>query len=39
MYGGQDAVTVSAAVHYRDGREGIVETAVQITTLEEAAKE
>jgi long-chain acyl-CoA synthetase len=38
MYGGQDSVTVSAAVRYRDGREGTVETAVQIMTLEEAAK-
>jgi long-chain acyl-CoA synthetase len=34
MYGDQDAVTVSAVVRYRDGREGIVETAVRIMTLE-----
>jgi long-chain acyl-CoA synthetase len=36
MYGGKDALTVSAAVQYRDGREGIIETAVHIMTLEEA---
>jgi long-chain acyl-CoA synthetase len=36
IYGGKDALTVSAAVRYRDGREGIIETAVQIMTPEEA---
>lgn len=34
MYSGKDAITVSAVVRYRDGREGIVETAVQVMTLE-----
>jgi len=38
MYGGSEEVHVQAEVKYRDGREGIVETAVQIMTLEEAAK-
>lgn len=38
IYGDQDSVTVSAAVRYRDGREGIVETAVNIITLEETKK-
>ncbi len=37
VYSGQEAVTVSAAVRYRDGREGVIETAVHIMTLEEAA--
>jgi long-chain acyl-CoA synthetase len=37
-YSGKDALTVSAVVRYRDGREGIVETAVHIMTLEEAEK-
>lgn len=36
IYGGREAVTVSAAVRYRDGREGIVETDVHVMTLEEA---
>jgi long-chain acyl-CoA synthetase len=34
MYAGGDRVQVRAAVKYRDGREGIVETAVRIATLE-----
>lgn len=38
MYSGKDSITVSAAVRYRDGREGIVETAVNIITLEETEK-
>jgi hypothetical protein len=36
MYGDKDSIMVSAAVRYRDGREGVVETAVNIMTLEEA---
>jgi long-chain acyl-CoA synthetase len=35
MYAGQESVQVSAVVRYRDGREGVVETAVHIMTLEE----
>jgi long-chain acyl-CoA synthetase len=35
MYGGQDEVRVQAAVKYRDGREGVVETTVRIATLED----
>jgi long-chain acyl-CoA synthetase len=35
MYAGEDAVSVTAAVRYQDGREGVVETAVKIMTLEE----
>ncbi|MDW8325143.1 MAG: AMP-binding protein [Anaerolineales bacterium] len=34
MYGGSDSVGVRAAVKYRDGREGIVETKVRVATLE-----
>jgi len=34
MYGGGDSVQVRAAVKYRDGREGVVETAVRVATLE-----
>jgi long-chain acyl-CoA synthetase len=34
MYGGGDAVQVRAAVKYRDGREGIVETTVRVATLD-----
>jgi long-chain acyl-CoA synthetase len=34
MYKDRDAVTVSAVVRYRDGREGTIETAVHIMTLE-----
>lgn len=35
LYGGEAAVNVRAAVRYQDGREGVVETAVRIMTLEE----
>jgi hypothetical protein len=35
MYGGEEAVRVQAEVKYRDGRMGMVETAVRIFTLEE----
>ena len=35
MYGGRDEVQVRAAVKYRDGREGIIETTVHIATLED----
>ncbi len=35
MYGDVDAVSVSAAVRYQDGREGVVETDIRIVTLEE----
>jgi long-chain acyl-CoA synthetase len=34
MYSGGDMVQVRAAVKYRDGREGIVETAVRVATME-----
>jgi long-chain acyl-CoA synthetase len=34
MYGEGDAVQVRATVRYRDGRQGIVETAVRIASLE-----
>ena len=37
IYGDDDHVAVSATVRYQDGREGIVETALHIMTLEEAA--
>ncbi len=37
MYGGEE-VHVRAEVKYRDGREGVVETAVHIMTLEESEK-
>lgn len=33
MYGDQQQVTVSAEVKYRDGRTGVVETAVKVGTL------
>ncbi|MBN8618847.1 MAG: AMP-binding protein [Anaerolineae bacterium] len=33
MYGNRDQVTVSAEVKYRDGRTGVVETAVKVGTL------
>jgi len=36
MYDGGEEVRVQAAVRYRDGREGIVETTVHIMTLEES---
>jgi long-chain acyl-CoA synthetase len=35
MYGGQNEVHVQAAIKYRDGREGVVETTVRIATLED----
>jgi long-chain acyl-CoA synthetase len=34
MYGGGDSVEVQAAVKYRDGREGVIETTLRIATLE-----
>jgi long-chain acyl-CoA synthetase len=34
MYGDQESVQVSAVVRYRDGREGLIETAVHVMTLE-----
>ena len=34
MYGGGDRVQVRAAVKYRDGREGVIETTVRVATLE-----
>jgi long-chain acyl-CoA synthetase len=37
MYGGEEAVQVRAAVKYRDGREGVVETEVKVERLEEVA--
>jgi long-chain acyl-CoA synthetase len=39
MYGGGDKVQVQAAVKYRDGREGVIETTVRIATLEEEVAE
>ncbi len=39
MYGGGDRVQVQAAVKYRDGREGIIETTVRIETLEDEEEE
>jgi long-chain acyl-CoA synthetase len=35
MYSGGEEVRVQAEVKYRDGREGIIDTAVRIKTLEE----
>jgi len=35
MYSERDQVQVRAAVKYRDGREGVVETAVRVATMEE----
>lgn len=37
IYGDEETVTVSASVRYQDGREGVIETAVRVMTLEEAA--
>jgi long-chain acyl-CoA synthetase len=37
MYSDDEAVKVQAEVQYRDGRMGVVETAVRIMTLEETA--
>ena len=39
MYGGGDRVQVQAAVKYRDGREGVIETTVRIATLEDEMTE
>jgi len=39
MYGGGDRVHVQAAVKYRDGREGVIETTVHIATLEDEMDE
>ena len=33
MYGGDERVQVQAAVKYRDGREGVIQTTVHIATL------
>lgn len=33
MYGDQDSVTVSAEVKYRDGRMGVIETAIRVNTV------
>jgi long-chain acyl-CoA synthetase len=33
MYGDKDSVTVSAEVKYRDGRMGVIETAVKVSTV------
>jgi long-chain acyl-CoA synthetase len=38
MYGDGNEVHVRAAVKYRDGREGVVETAVRIATMEESQR-
>ncbi len=35
MYGDVDSVQVQAAVKYRDGREGVIKTAVRIATLQD----
>jgi long-chain acyl-CoA synthetase len=34
MYDGDESVRVQAAVKYRDGREGVIETSVRIATME-----
>jgi long-chain acyl-CoA synthetase len=39
MYGGGDRVQVQAAVKYRDGREGVVQTTVRIATLADEVDE
>jgi long-chain acyl-CoA synthetase len=36
IYSSEDSIKVSAVVQYQDGREGVIETAVRIMTLEEA---
>lgn len=36
MYNGQESVRVRAAVKYRDGREGVIETTVRVATMEDA---
>jgi len=38
IYGGEESVPVSATVRYQDGREGVIETALHVMKLEEAAK-
>ena len=35
MYGDEDSFRVRAAVKYRDGREGVIETTVHVATLED----
>jgi long-chain acyl-CoA synthetase len=35
MYGGDDRVQVQAAVKYRDGREGVIQTQVHVATLQD----
>jgi long-chain acyl-CoA synthetase len=35
LYGDEREVNVRAAVRYRDGREGVIETTVHVETLEE----
>lgn len=35
IYTGEKAITVSAAVQYQDGREGVIETPVRIMSMEE----
>ena len=39
MYGHGDRVRVQAAVKYRDGREGIIETTVRVATVESGMEE
>ncbi len=39
MYGHGDRVRVQAAVKYRDGREGVIETTVRVATVESAVAE
>jgi long-chain acyl-CoA synthetase len=39
MYGGDDQVEVQAAVKYRDGREGVIQTTVHVETLHDEADE
>ena len=39
MYGDEEVVQVQAAVKYRDGREGVVETRVHIATLDDGDEE
>jgi long-chain acyl-CoA synthetase len=34
LYDGSDGIQVRAAVKYRDGREGVIETAVRVATME-----
>jgi len=36
IYGGEEQIKVSAVIHYQDGREGAVETALRIMNSEEA---